>query len=223
MKKISLNREYFIYESGYFFPVGIDEAGRGPLAGPVVVAAVYSNGFYVDDVNDSKQLSKKQRENLFYKIISKNYYSIATISSQEIDRVNILNATKKGMLEAFNTLYRQIKTVDIALIDGNQKVTGIPIKQETIVKGDSKSYSIAAASIIAKVYRDSIMEELDEIYPQYNFKNNQGYGTKEHIEAIKKYGVISEHRLTFKPISEIVLKDDFTKNSQKNRKYRELF
>ncbi|MBN2695516.1 ribonuclease HII [bacterium] len=224
MKKEILKREYFLYKMGYFFPIGIDEAGRGPLAGPVVIASVYSNSVYVDGVYDSKQLSKKQREEIYKEIIQKNSYTISVISSQEIDKINILNATKKGMLECFNSLYNQIKTIDIALIDGNQKVPGIEIDQLTVVKGDSKSYSIAAASIVAKVYRDSIMEELDQKYPQYNFKNNQGYGTKEHIEAIKKYGVIPEHRLTFKPIHDIIKTENSDKNSGiLEKKQRKLF
>ena len=174
---------------------GVDEAGRGPLAGPVYAAAVIlPKGHIVEGVNDSKKLSEKKREMLFEKIISECVcYSVGTASEQEIDEINILQATFLAMKRAVNGL--SVKP-DIALIDGNKK-PGLDIVEWDIIKGDSKSANIAAASIIAKVSRDRYMLEMAEKYPQYQFERHKGYGTKLHYEMIKKYGISPIHRKTF--------------------------
>lgn len=174
---------------------GVDEAGRGPLCGPVSVAAVIMpKGLIIDGVNDSKKLSEKKREELF-DIIIKNAisYSIVFEDEKTIDEINILNATLKGMNKAINNLNPKAQ---FALIDGN-KSTGIETPNKTIVKGDSRSHSIACASILAKVARDRLLIKYDEMYPQYGFKNHKGYGTKAHYEAIEKYGILPIHRKTF--------------------------
>lgn len=177
---------------------GIDEAGRGPLAGPVYAACVvFEPGVVIDGINDSKKLSEKKREQLFDIIKEKAlYYSIVSVDEKEIDRINILEATFKAFRESLNSLP---KMPDIALIDGN-RAKEIPTEYETIVKGDSKSQSIAAASILAKVARDRFVMELDEKYPQYGFKKHKGYPTKDHYAAIEKYGPSPVHRLTFKGV-----------------------
>lgn len=190
-----------LYNNGINFIAGIDEVGRGPLVGPVVTAAVIlPKDFYDERINDSKKLTEKKRE-LLYDVIMENAISVGVgISSEDvIDEINILNATKRAMLEAVNNL--SIKPEHL-LIDAVKLNTDIP--QTSIIKGDAKSESIAAASIIAKVTRDRMMIELDKIYPEYDFKHNKGYGTKKHIEAIRKYGIIKEHRKTFAPCDEYV-------------------
>ena len=177
---------------------GIDEAGRGPLAGPVYAACVvFEPGVVIEGINDSKKLSEKKREQLFEIIKEKAlYYSIVSVDEKEIDRINILEATFKAFRESLNSLP---KMPDIALIDGN-RAKEIPTEYETVVKGDSKSQSIAAASILAKVARDRFVMELDEKYPQYGFKKHKGYPTKDHYAAIEKYGPSPVHRLTFKGV-----------------------
>lgn len=190
-----------LYNNGINFIAGIDEVGRGPLVGPVVTAAVIlSKDFYDERINDSKKLTEKKRE-LLYDVIMENAISVGIgISSEDvIDEINILNATKRAMLEAVNNL--SVKPEHL-LIDAVKLDTDIP--QTSIIKGDAKSESIAAASIIAKVTRDRMMIELDKIHPEYDFKHNKGYGTKKHIEAIRKYGIIKEHRKTFAPCDEYV-------------------
>lgn len=190
-----------LYNNGINFIAGIDEVGRGPLVGPVVTAAVIlPKDFYDERINDSKKLTEKKRE-LLYDVIMENAISVGVgISSEDvIDEINILNATKRAMLEAVNNL--SIKPEHL-LIDAVKLNTDIP--QTSIIKGDAKSESIAAASIIAKVIRDRMMIELDKIHPEYDFKHNKGYGTKKHIEAIRKYGIIKEHRKTFAPCDEYV-------------------
>lgn len=175
---------------------GIDEAGRGPLAGPVVCACVImpmEEDKVVDGINDSKKLSEKKREELFEKIIKTAIsYSIIEVDEKKIDEINILNATKLGMKKALESLSVE---PDIVLIDAVKIDTDI--LQDNIIKGDALSYNIAAASILAKVYRDRKMKELSNIYPEYNFAKHKGYGTKEHIEALKKYGKCKIHRDTF--------------------------
>ena len=175
---------------------GIDEAGRGPLAGPVVVAAVIMpKNSMIEGVNDSKKVSEKKREKLYEQIIEEAIsYSVGIIDQKEIDNVNILNATKEGLTKAVSGL--QIKPQKI-LVDALTKIDTCGIPYVSIIKGDAKSYSIAAASIIAKVTRDRIMKEWDEIYPQYGFAKHKGYGTKAHIEAIKSCGICPLHRLSF--------------------------
>lgn len=188
-----------LYNNGINFIAGIDEVGRGPLVGPVVTAAVIlPKDFYDERINDSKKLTEKKRE-LLYDVIMENAISVGVgISSENvIDEINILNATKRAMLEAVNNL--SVKPEHL-LIDAVKLDTDIP--QTSIIKGDAKSESIAAASIIAKVTRDRMMIELDKIHPEYDFKHNKGYGTKKHIEAIRKYGIIKEHRKTFAPCDE---------------------
>lgn len=192
-----------LYNNKINFIAGIDEVGRGPLVGPVVTAAVIlPKDFYDERINDSKKLTEKKRE-LLYDVIMENALSVGIgISSPEvIDEINILNATKKAMIEAINNL--SIKPEHL-LIDAVKLDIDIP--QTSIIKGDAKSQSIAAASIIAKVTRDRMMVELDKKYPMYDFKHNKGYGTKKHIEALYKYGPLKEHRKSFAPVSELTNK-----------------
>lgn len=173
---------------------GVDEAGRGPLAGPVAVACCIPGKDIIDGVNDSKKLSEKKREELYEKIINTCLsYRVEIIDEKTIDRVNILNATKIGMENAANLIGI---TPDIVLIDA---VKGLDLKYNScsIIKADAKSYAVACASILAKVTRDRIMRKYDEIYPQYGFIKHKGYGTSAHIAAIKKYGLCEIHRRTF--------------------------
>ena len=175
---------------------GIDEAGRGPLAGPVVCACVImplDEDKIIEGINDSKKLSAKKRDVLYDKIIEKAIsYKIVEVDHKTIDEINILQSTRKGMKEAVEGLNI---TPDIVLIDAVNIDTCLP--QESIIKGDTLSYNIAAASILAKVYRDRLMEKLDKKYPEYGFKKHKGYGTKSHIEALKKYGKSEIHRDSF--------------------------
>ena len=190
-----------LYESGIKYIAGIDEVGRGPLVGPVVTAAVIlPKDFYDERINDSKKLTEKKREQL-YDVIMENAVSVGIgISSEDvIDDINILEATKKAMIEAVNNL--SVKPEHL-LIDAVKLNVDIP--QTSIIKGDAKSESIAAASIIAKVTRDRMMIELDKKHPEYDFKHNKGYGTKKHIDAIEKYGILKEHRKTFAPCNKYV-------------------
>ena len=186
------------YENKYQDKIiaGIDEAGRGPLAGPVVCACVImplNNKDLIDGINDSKKLSEKKRELLYEQIIEKAIaYSIVEVDEKTIDEINILNATKLGMKKTLDNL--TVKP-DIVLIDAVKLDIDFP--QDNIIKGDALSYNIAAASILAKVYRDRLMKNLSEIYPEYNFAKHKGYGTKEHIEALKKYGKCKIHRESF--------------------------
>ena len=189
-----IDKSYF--KEGYNYICGIDEAGRGPLAGPVVVAAVIMpKDSMIEGVNDSKKVSEKKREKLYELIIEEAIsYSVGIVDQNEIDRINILNATKAGLTEAVRTL--KVKP-ELILVDAltNIDTCGVPYK--SIIKGDAKSYSIAAASIIAKVTRDRMMKEYDEIYPEYGFAGHKGYGTAKHIQAIKTYGPCPLHRKTF--------------------------
>lgn len=174
---------------------GVDEAGRGPLAGPVVAAAViFAEDVFIDGVNDSKQVKEKDREYLFEEIIkSALSYSYTVISNKTIDEINILQASLRAMKESVDKL--EIRP-DLVLIDGNKSfISKIPTK--TIVKGDGKSFSIAAASIIAKVTRDRIMKGVSVEFPNYHWQKNKGYATREHINAIKKFGPCRLHRKTF--------------------------
>ena len=182
--------------SGFSCICGGDEAGRGPLAGPVCAAAVIlPEGAVIEGLDDSKKLTEKKREGL-YDIIKETAvaYSVAYGTLEEIETVNILEATYLAMNRAIEGL--SVKP-DFALIDGNRVPRGIKIPCETIVKGDSKSMSVAAASVLAKVTRDRLMLEYDKKYPEYNFKKHKGYGTKEHTELIKQYGPCEIHRLSF--------------------------
>lgn len=193
MVDYSIENEY--REKGFNIICGVDEAGRGPLAGPVYAAAVILPSDYViEGLNDSKKLTEKKREALFDEIKEKALaYGIASADEKEIDEINILNATFLAMKRAINSL--SVKP-DLALIDGNQK-PHTDIEEVTVIKGDAKSMSIAAASVLAKVSRDRFMLEMAEKYPQYEFARHKGYGTKLHYEKIAQYGVCDIHRRTF--------------------------
>ena len=201
--KLKYEKEYL--KSGYKYICGIDEVGRGCLFGPVTAAAVimplslsFNNNEknIIEGIEDSKKLSPKTREELSKKIIEKSIaYSIYSVSEKIIDEINILNATKLAMIKAVENL--KIKP-DILFIDALE--LDIDIKQISIIKGDSKSYSIGCASILAKVSRDEMMNNLPEEYQKYKISKNKGYGTKEHLEAIEKYGPSDKHRFTFEPI-----------------------
>ena len=185
-----------LYEKGVEYICGIDEAGRGPLAGPVVVASVIMpKDSMIEGVNDSKKVSEKKREKLYEEITKEAIsYGVAIIDQNEIDRINILNATKHGLTTSIKEL--KVKP-DIILVDALTKIDTCGIPYNSIITGDAKSYSIAAASIIAKVTRDRIMRQWDEVYPQYGFAKHKGYGTAAHIAAIKENGICPLHRLSF--------------------------
>ncbi|MBR5826354.1 MAG: ribonuclease HII [Clostridia bacterium] len=180
---------------GFTTVCGIDEAGRGPLCGPVCAAAVILPlDCEIEGINDSKKLSEKKREAIFEVIKEKAIaYSVCMVDAKTIDEINILQATFKAMRGAYEGL--GVKC-DIALIDGNQK-PGLPCEQRTLIKGDAKSISVAAASILAKVSRDRYMAEADKKHPEYQFAKHKGYGTKLHYEMIAEYGICEEHRRTF--------------------------
>ena len=202
MNKIEIERldnmlkfENKAYENGYNYVCGVDEAGRGPLCGPVVAAAVIlRKNAQLEGVNDSKKLTEKKREKL-YDDIMENAVAVGIGMSDVdlIEEINILNATKEAMKQAINNL--DIKP-DYVLIDGNQNIQ-IDIDRETVISGDALSESIAAASIIAKVTRDRMLREYDKEYPEYGFAKHKGYGTKQHIEAIKEHGLTPIHRPSF--------------------------
>ncbi len=197
-----LDKEREYYSSSVTLIAGVDEAGRGPLAGPVVAAAVvFPPTYQNEEINDSKKLSEKKREKLFEEIKENAIaYGIASVSAKEIDRLNIYEATKIAMKEAVRQLKGQYDLVitDAMKLDLNKPVIAL-------VKGDAKCLNVAAASILAKVTRDRYLKELDEAYPQYGFAKHKGYGTKEHLEALNKYGPIEGiHRKSFKPVMEII-------------------
>ncbi len=175
---------------------GIDEAGRGPLAGPVVVASVIMpRDSMIEGVNDSKKVSEKKREALYDKIIEEAVsYGIGVIDQKEIDERNILEATKTGLTTSLKEL--SVKP-DVILVDALKGIDTLGIPYQSIIKGDALCYSISAASILAKVTRDRMMRQWDEIYPQYGFEKHKGYGTKAHIEAIREYGLCPIHRKSF--------------------------
>ena len=212
--KLAYEREYL--KLGYKYICGIDEVGRGCLFGPVTAAAVImplslkDNKDIINGIEDSKKLTAKKREELSKKIIEKSIsYSIYSISEKTIDEINILNATKSAMINAVKNL--KIKP-DILFIDALK--IDIDIKQISIIKGDLKSYSIGCASILAKVCRDEIMSNLPEEYQKYKISKNKGYGTKEHLEAIKKYGPSNMHRFFFEPIKSYNHKDKKNDNNK---------
>jgi len=189
-----IDKEFF--DMGLQYVCGIDEAGRGPLAGPVVVASVIlPKDSMIEGVNDSKKVTESRREKLYDIILNEAIsYGIGIIHQDEIDDINILQATKKGLHEAVQKM--DIKP-NVILVDALTGIDTLGIPYKSIIKGDAKSYSIAAASIIAKVTRDRIMREWDKVYPEYGFAGHKGYGTAKHIEAIKKYGLTPIHRKTF--------------------------
>lgn len=195
-----------LYDEGITSIAGIDEAGRGPLAGPVVVASVIMpRKSMIEGVNDSKKVSEKKREKLYEEIINECIaYGVGIIDQEEIDKINILNATKEGLTKAIKEMENNLKEKkqkiekpEIILVDALTKIDTDHIPYRSIIKGDSKSYSIAAASIIAKVTRDRIMRQWDEVYPMYGFAKHKGYGTVAHMEAIREYGLCPLHRRSF--------------------------
>lgn len=197
--------ENYYYNEGYNYIGGTDEAGRGPLVGPVVCACVvFPKDYENDEINDSKKLTEKKREKL-YDIIMKDALSVGVsiISNKTIDEINILEASRLGMKKAYEEANKKIK-IDVLLTDAMDIDLSIPVIK--IIKGDAKSISIAAASIIAKVTRDRILDELDVKYPQYGYKKHKGYPTKAHLEAIEKYGINDEYRKSYKPVQKIIEK-----------------
>lgn len=196
-----MNNEMYLFDLEKGEVVGIDEAGRGPLAGSVVSAAVYMKEYSeeLDEINDSKKLSEKKREKL-YPVVEKYFHvGVGIASEKEIDEINILNATFLSMRRALEDLKSKgvILEEKKILVDGNHKIRECTLNQEPVIKGDSLSLSIGAASIIAKVTRDRIMDELDSKYPEYGFKKHKGYGTKMHREAILEKGACPIHRKSF--------------------------
>ena len=197
--------ENYYYNEGYNYIGGTDEAGRGPLVGPVVCACVvFPKDYENDEINDSKKLTEKKREKL-YDIIMKDALSVGVsiISNKTIDEINILEASRLGMKKAYEEANKKIK-IDVLLTDAMDIDLSIPVIK--IIKGDAKSISIAAASIIAKVTRDRILDELDVKYPMYGYKKHKGYPTKAHLEAIEKYGITDEYRKSYKPVQKIIEK-----------------
>lgn len=189
-----------LYNEGYKFICGIDEAGRGPLAGPVVVgAAVMPRDSKLEWVNDSKKVTEKRREILYDRITEEALaWGVGIISEKEIDELNILNATKKGLHLALGEVIEKLKQKpDIVIVDALREIDTFEIPYQSIIKGDATCYSISCASILAKVTRDRIMREWNEVYPMYDFEKNKGYGTAEHIKALKQYGPCTIHRRTF--------------------------
>ena len=192
-----LQYEKELLEKGYKVIVGVDEVGRGPLAGPVVCAAVvmpYDEELLIDGIDDSKKLSEKKRDMLTELIKERAIaYTVYEVSEKEIDEINILQATRKGMREAILALPI---TPDVVLTDGNMTLD-IPFPQQSIIHGDALSYTIGAASIVAKTYRDKLMVDYAKDYPEYGFEKHKGYGTATHIKAIKEHGLCPIHRKTF--------------------------
>jgi ribonuclease HII len=188
-----------LWDQGFTTLAGVDEVGRGPLAGPVVAACVVlSQDFFLPGVDDSKKLTPKKREALFGQILeSAHEVGIGIVGQKTIDRVNILNASLKAMWKAVNQLKTQPEFI---LVDGNQRIPNLPLPQMPVVKGDSQSLSIAAASIVAKVTRDRIMLKYHRKYPEFCFADHKGYATKVHIEALKAFGPCRIHRKSFKQV-----------------------
>jgi ribonuclease HII len=186
-----------LWADGFNSVAGVDEAGRGPLAGPVVAACVVlSPDFCLSGINDSKKLTAKKREVLFEQILKNAHgVGIGTVGEKTIDRMNILNASLKAMRMAVNNLKKQPQFV---LVDGNQKIPHLSLPQLPVIKGDSKSLSIAAASIVAKVTRDRIMQKYHQKYPEFCFAQHKGYATKIHVEALRTFGPCEIHRRSFK-------------------------
>lgn len=196
-----LKYEKELYGEGISLIAGVDEVGRGPLYGPVVCAAVIlPKNYQLDGLTDSKQISEKKRD-MFFDIIMRDAISVSVSmrSPERIDEINIYAATKEAMIDAVNNLEVEPEHV---LVDAMPLDLDIPTT--SIIKGDAKSLSIAAASVIAKVTRDRMMYEVDQIHPEYNFKNHKGYPTKAHLEAIKKYGLFDGYRKTYGPVKELL-------------------
>lgn len=193
-----------LYDEGIKFIGGVDEVGRGPLIGPVVAACVVlPKDFELDGLNDSKKLSEKKRD-LFYDYIINNCisYGVGIVSPEEIDEINIYEASRKAMMIAISKVRENIN-LEHVLVDA-MPLPDLDIKSTSIIKGDAKSISIAAASVIAKVTRDKMMYELDEKYPMYGFASHKGYPTKKHVEALNKYGLIEGYRKTYGPVKKLL-------------------
>lgn len=189
---------------GFARVAGVDEAGRGPLAGPVAAAAVIlPRPFSCPLLDDSKKLTKRRRETVYAEIVGNPavIWAVALVGPEEIDQINILRGTHKAMALALGAL---CESPDIALVDG-LPVKGLPVPHEALVKGDGLSLSIAAASVIAKVTRDRFMARIDSEFPAYGFARHQGYGTREHLEALRKHGPCRHHRRSFQPVSQLAL------------------
>lgn len=207
-----LEYEKDLYKKGYNYIAGTDEVGRGPLVGPVVAAAVIlPQNYELEGLNDSKKLSEKKR-NLFYDIILRDAISvgIGIVSEKVIDEINILEASRKAMNIALDNLSVKPEYILSDAMKLDRDVEVLPI-----IHGDAKSISIAAASVIAKVTRDRMMEELGKIHPEYEFERHKGYPTKRHIELVKEYGVIDEYRKTFKPICDIIREGEVDDKKEK--------
>ena len=204
MKDVDLWKyEKELFKEGYKYIGGVDEVGRGPLIGPVVTACVVlPKDFVLEGLTDSKKLSEKKR-NQYYDYIINNCvaYSIGMCSPEEIDELNIYQASRVAMIRAIEEVKKKIP-LDYILSDAMPMDIDIPVKD--IIKGDAKSITIAAASVVAKVTRDNIMYELDKLYPEYGFKNHKGYPTKKHYEALNKYGLIEGYRKTYGPVIKIL-------------------
>ena len=196
-----LDYERELYKDNIKFIAGVDEVGRGPLCGPVVAAAcILKENYYLEGLNDSKKLSEKKRDKLFDILINECVaYGIGIVEPKRIDEINILEASKEAMKIAISNLSVKPEHVLIDAVKLDLDVPSTPI-----IKGDAKSASIAAASVIAKVTRDKMMYDLDKEYPEYGFASHKGYPTKKHIEAVKEHGVLDFYRFTFSPISEII-------------------
>lgn len=205
----NLNEEKLLWKRGIKRVAGLDEAGRGPLAGPVAAAVVVLDFNFklsatnlLKQVNDSKKLSAKKRQKLFG-LITKNKnikWGIGVVSEKIIDKINILEATKLAMVRA---VYKLKKKPEFLILDGKMKID-LPISQKSIIKGDAKVFSVAAASILAKVTRDRLMQKYHKKYPQYRFDLHKGYGTKLHLSALVKYGACSIHRKSFTPVNKVL-------------------
>ncbi|WP_010630972.1 ribonuclease HII [Sporolactobacillus vineae] len=194
-----------LYQKGIRQVAGIDEAGRGPLAGPVIAACVMLDPDAVlPGVNDSKQLTAPERDRLFDQIVaSASAYGIGRVSARDIDRINIYEAARLAMTRAFEHMARH---PEFLLIDAMKLPVSVP--QLSLIKGDARSNSVAAASILAKVTRDRLMNDLDQRYPEYGFAGNKGYGTPQHLAALKTYGACPEHRLSFSPVAAVIRTED---------------
>ena len=205
-----IQEEKKLWKKGFKCVAGIDEAGRGPLAGPVFASAVmvlekdFPKAKKIKSVRDSKKLKESKREKVFSDLIKSREIKWGTgkVSEKTIDRINILEATKLAMIKAVKDLEKRNKVkVDFIILDGKMKLD-LEVWQKSIVKADDKVFSVSAASIIAKVSRDALMGKYDKKYPLYNFKKHKGYGTKEHLEKIKKHGICPIHRKSFAPINQ---------------------
>ena len=197
-----LKYENELRNKGYKIIGGTDEAGRGPLFGPVVACVVLKENFDIKGINDSKKLSEKKREEYYNYIMENSIVGISIISNEIIDQINIYEASRKAMMEAILKVKKQVN-LEYVLTDA-MKLPDLDIPYMDIIKGDSKSASIASASIIAKVTRDRLMYEIDKKYPHYEFAKHKGYPTKKHIELLNKYGIIDGYRLTYGPVKKVL-------------------